>query len=79
MGHCGRVFPRCGRGRDKEAAATTADASNTKSRAAFESQSSDRIAESDVAEDTMSAMLKLANGGMPIDDALREKAGYTER
>jgi len=41
-------------------AAATAVTSNAKSRAAFESQSSDRIAKSDVAEDTMSAMVKLA-------------------
>ena len=41
-------------------AAATAVTSNTKSRAAFESQSSDRIAESDVAEETMSTMVKFA-------------------
>ena len=44
---------------ETKAAAMTAVASNAKSRAAFESQSSDRIAESDVAEDTMSVMVKL--------------------
>ena len=45
---------------ERKAATTTAVASNAKSRAAFESQSSDRIGESDVAEETMSAMVKLA-------------------
>ena len=41
-------------------AAATAVAFETKARAAFESQSSDRIAKSDVVKGTMSAMVKLA-------------------
>ena len=45
---------------ESKAAAVTAVASNKKSRATFEGQSSDRIAESDVAEETMSATVKLA-------------------
>ena len=40
---------------ETKAAATTAVASNAKSRAAFESQSSDRIVESEIAEETMPA------------------------
>ena len=56
--HCGRVFPRCGRGRDK-GCCDDCSGVKRKVRAAFESQSSDRIAESDVAEDTMSVMVKL--------------------
>ena len=53
------------------AVATTAVASNAKSRAAFESQNSDHVAESDVAEETMSAMVKLAKDLLePYDIAL---------
>ena len=53
---------------ETKAAATTAVASNAKSRAAFESQSSDRIAESDVAEETMSVMVKLAKDPLEPND-----------
>ena len=49
-------------------AAATAMTSNTKSRAAFESQSSDRIAKSDVAEETMSATVKLAKDTLQPHD-----------
>ena len=49
-------------------AAATAVTSNTKSRAAFERQSSDRIAKSDVAEETMSAMVKLAKDTLEPHD-----------
>ena len=49
-------------------AAATAVMSNTKSRAAFESQSSDHIAKSDVAEETMSAMVKLAKDPLEPHD-----------
>ena len=55
---------------ETKAAATTAVASNAKSRAAFESQSSDRIDKSDVAEETMSAVVKLAKDPLdPCDTA----------
>ena len=49
--------------RDKELEQVTCESDvklDIKARAAFEGQSSDRIAESDVAEDTMSATVKLA-------------------
>ena len=49
-------------------AAATAVTSNTKSRAAFESQSSDRIAKSDGAEETMSTMVKLTKDPLEPHD-----------
>ena len=61
---------RRGRGEDRVHLCDDCSDVNVKSHAAFESQSADRIAKSEVAEETMSAMVKLAkdpleaHGGM---------------
>ena len=60
---------------EPKAVATTAMASNGKSRAAFESQSSHRITESHVAEDTMSVMLKLSKDPPEPHDIAQSTAG----
>ena len=49
-------------------------------RATFEGQRCDRIAKSDVArEGDQRASHRPTDGGMPVDDAFREKAGYKMR
>ena len=72
--HCGSVFPRCGKEAKTKAAAATAVSSNKKSRAAFESQSSDRLAESDVAEDQVSTMVKLTKDPLELYDIAQPTA-----
>ena len=76
---------------ETKAAAATAVASNKKARATFEGQSSASIAESDVAEETMSAMVELAKDPLEPYDIdqptsechlmawLYERSGVTRR